>query len=333
MGGLFSIIVVTGLAVAATLAAASAAYAAKPDVASTSRSARDDAVRIIPMDKISDDGRQKVASVMSQVSIFRRLPTQVIACDPNLYLFLIEHPDLVVNMWEVMDVSDMRLERTGEDSYRANDGVGTAGHVEYLYRSYDTHVMYAEGAYNGPLFINPVHGKCLLVLKTGYVRETDDKYYITCRLDAFIQLQNVGVEFVAKTFQPLVGKTADHNFRETAAFMSMVSRSAERDPRVVQNLAAKLTKVPDEDREQLCDLAKEISQAALDRNSLSVNTQVAPSSQRRTVMRPRAAAGKGVQAVTAARIPSLWDLTQLARWRAWRVASCAASSRAIHDAP
>jgi hypothetical protein len=274
------------LAITTTVAAPRAACAAKPDVASTSRSAREDAVRIIPMDKLSEDGRKKVASVMAQVSIFRRLPTQVIACDPNLYLFLVEHPDLVVNMWEVMDVSDMRLEKTGEDTYRANDGVGTAGHVEYLYHSYDTHVMYADGSYSGPLFINPVHGKCLLVLKTGYVRETDDKYYITCRLDAFIQLQNVGLEFVAKTFQPLVGKTADHNFRETATFMSMVSRSAERDPRIVQNLATKLTKVPEDDREQLCDLANEISQSAVDRDSLSVNTQTAPSGQRRTVMRP-----------------------------------------------
>ena len=223
---------------------------------------------------------------MSQVSIFRRLPTQVIACDPNLYLFLIEHPDLVVNMWEVMDVSDMRLEKTGPDKFRANDGVGTAGHVEYLYRSYDTHILYAEGSYNGPLFINPVHGKCLLVLKTGYVREPSDKYYITCRLDAFIQLQNVGVELVARTFQPLVGKTADHNFRETAAFMSMVSRSAEHEPKIVQQLAAKLTKIDDQDREQFCELANEVAVAALDRESLAVRTGTAPSTQRKTVMRP-----------------------------------------------
>ncbi len=238
------------------------------------------------MDKLTDDGRQKVAAVMSQVSIFRRLPTQVIACDPKLYLFLIEHPDMVVNMWEVMDVSDMRLEKTGPDSYRANDGVGTAGKVEYLHHSYDTHVMYAEGSYNGPLFINPVHGRCLLVLKTGYVRETDDQYYITCRLDAFIQLQNVGLELVAKTFQPLVGKTADHNFRETAAFLSMISRSAEREPRAVQHLASKLTKVSEEDREQLSEMAQEVALAALERDGATVNTQQAPSSQRRTVMRP-----------------------------------------------
>jgi glutamate synthase domain-containing protein 2 len=84
----------------------------------------------------------------------------------------------------------------------------------------------------------------------------------------------------------LVGKTADHNFRETAAFMSMVSRSAERDPRVVQNLAAKLTKVSEEDRDQLCDLAKEVAIASMDQDNLSVNTHTAPSGQRRTVMRP-----------------------------------------------
>ncbi|HEY4313802.1 MAG TPA: hypothetical protein VGN12_30460 [Pirellulales bacterium] len=264
----------------------SPARAAKPEVASTSRSTRDEAVRLIPHDKLSEDGRKKVASVMSQVSIFRRLPTQVIACDPKLYLFLIEHPDMVVNMWEVMDVSDMRLEKTGPDSYRANDGVGTEGAVEYLYRSYDTHIMYAEGSYSGPLFINPVHGKCLLVLKTGYVREPDNQYYITCRLDTFIQLQNVGVEFVAKTFQPLVGKTADHNFRETASFLSMISHSAEQEPRALVHLASKLTKVPEEDRGELCDLASEISIAAVDREGATLKTQQPPSAQRRTVMRP-----------------------------------------------
>ncbi len=280
------LLLTTAIVCATMCTTADSARAAKPEVASTSRSAREDAVKLIPHDKLSEDGRKKVAAVMSQVSIFRRLPTQVIACDPNLYLFLIEHPDLVVNMWEVMDVSDMRLEKTGPDQFRANDGVGTAGHVEYLYRSADMHIMYAEGAYNGPLFMQPVHGRCLLVLKTGYVRETDDKYYITCRLDAFIQLQNVGVELVAKTFQPLVGKTADHNFRETAAFMAMVSRSAEREPRALQHLASMLNKVDDEDREQFCELAQSLSDAAAERGSVSVNTAVAPSGQRKTVMRP-----------------------------------------------
>jgi len=280
------------MALALAIISAPVASAARPEsAASTSRSARDDAVRGIPREDLSEDAQQKVASVLSQVSIFRRLPTQVIECDPNLYLFLVEHPDLVVNMWEVMDVSDMTLEKTGPTTFRANDGVGTAGSVEYLYRSYDTHVLYADGSYTGPLFVNPVHGKCLLVLKTGYVREPDNKYYITCRLDAFIQLKNVGVELVAKTFQPLVGKTADHNFRETASFMSMISRSAEAKPQALYQLTSKLTKVEDEDREQFAELTHKLTLAALNRNTAAPRAAATSTANpRRTVMKPQAKA-------------------------------------------
>jgi hypothetical protein len=237
--------------------------AAKPDSgASSSRSTRDEAVRAIPQDKLTEPAQQKVAALLKQVSIFRRLPTQVIECDPNLYLFLVEHPEMVVNMWEVMDVSDMKLEKIGPDQYKMNDGVGTVGKVDMLWRSHDLHIMYAEGAYNGPMFVNPVKGKCLLVLKTGYVLETNGKYYVTCRLDTFIQLENVGLEFVARTFQPMIGKTADHNFRETAAFLAMISRSAEVQHPSLQQLTEKLTTVSDEDRAQFVAITDRVGQTA-----------------------------------------------------------------------
>lgn len=251
------------LAVFAVAILTPALHAAKPDTAASSaKSTRDEAMRAIPIDKLSESGQQKVASVLKQISIFRRLPTQVIECDPNLYLFLIEHPEMVVNMWEVMDVSDMKLEKTGPDQYKMNDGAGTIGKVEMLWHTHDLHVMFADGAYSGPMFANPVKGRCLLVLKTGYVRETNGKYYITCRLDSFIQLENVGIEFVARTFQPMIGKTADHNFRETAAFLAMISRSAEVQHPSLRKLTEQLTVPTDEDRAEFVAITNRIGQSA-----------------------------------------------------------------------
>ena len=235
------------------------ARAATPERAGTNRATREEAIRGIPLSKMDEGSRAKVNSVVKQVSVFRRLPTQVIDCDPTLYLFLVEHPDLVVNIWEVMEISNIALTKAADKSYRADDGAGTLGRVEFLYSSHDLHVLYAEGSYEGPMFFNPVKGKCLLVLKTGYVREPSGRNYITCRLDAFIQLDNVGVEFVAKTFQPLVGKTADHNFRETTAFLSLLSRTAETNQAGVQQLTGKLKKVDRADREQLSALAEKIA--------------------------------------------------------------------------
>ena len=48
-------------------------------------------------------------SVLSNVSVFRRLPTKVMDCDPDMYLFLVRHPDVVVDIWELMKLSRMQL--------------------------------------------------------------------------------------------------------------------------------------------------------------------------------------------------------------------------------
>jgi hypothetical protein len=66
-----------------------AARAATPERANTSRAAREDAVHGLPLAKMDEAARNKADSVLKQVSVFRRLPTQVIDCDPSLYLFLV----------------------------------------------------------------------------------------------------------------------------------------------------------------------------------------------------------------------------------------------------
>ena len=224
--------------------------------ATTSAAARRSAIRSIPFDKLSDEAGGKAAEVVRNTTVFRRLPLQVIDCNPDLYVFLTENPDLVVDIWEVLGVSQVALSRTGQTTFDATDGSGTFGKIEYLYKSHDTHVIYCEGTYEGKLFQRPVQGKCLLVLKSAYVRETNDRYYITCRLDTFVALDHLGAEVLVKTFQPLIGNSADYNFLETTAFMASMSRTAEVNPAGVSRLASRLDGVSRDAMEQfvmLCD--------------------------------------------------------------------------------
>lgn len=252
------------LAMAAALFASSASAAEPKPRAATSRAIREEAKQLIPYDKLSPEGKQKVTAVLADITMFRRLPTQVIECDPKLYLFLVEHPELVVNIWEVLGISDVALQRSGDDTFKADDGAGTVGNVEFLYRSHDLHLVFAEGSYDGSLFNRPVRGQCILMLKTGYVRETNGRYYITCRLDAFLRMQHAGVEFLAKTFQPLVGSVADHNFRETTGFVENLSRAAEMNHAGLQTITEKLDHVTPEARETFAEITREIAvQAAV----------------------------------------------------------------------
>ncbi len=78
----------------------------------SSAAARASAVQSIPFDKLDVASRSKINSVISNASIYRRMPTRTVNCDPDLYLFLVRHPDVVVNIWEILGVAQMQLRQT-----------------------------------------------------------------------------------------------------------------------------------------------------------------------------------------------------------------------------
>jgi len=234
---------------------------------STSRAAREDALATIPRDKISPEHLRMADELINNVSIFRRLPTQVIECDPHIYQYVMDHPEIVANIWQLLGIEKVVVKPIGPNVYLAEDGAGTKGKLHFLYRSHDLHVIYAEGAYDGPMFTQQVTGGCLMILKTGYQREVDGKYYITSRVDTFIRLDNVGLEFLAKTFQPLVGRVVDYNFIATGSFVESLSRTAEMNPEGMQRLTAKLQHVEPEVRDEFDLLTREVAARAEQREA------------------------------------------------------------------
>ena len=228
--------------------------------ADTSNNARLEALKSIPLDKLDPADRAKVVSVLSNVSVFRRMPLKVIDCDPDMYLFLIRHPDVVVNIWELLKISNLRMRQTGKERFTLSEPVGATISLEFVHQRHDIHVIYGEGTYRGPLLARPVIGRGVLVLKTGYVRETNGRYYITNRLDCFLSVKPVGAELLTKTVSPLVGKTADNNFVQTAAFLGSISRTAELNSRSIRMLAYKLDGVRPTVRAQLAILADVVNQ-------------------------------------------------------------------------
>lgn len=250
-------VLLVGLAQPATASQPSSPQTARSTSleATTSDAARRDAVKSIPFGKLSAENRAKVESVLANVSVFRRMPIRVVDCDPDMYLFLVRHPDVVVNIWEVFNISRLKLRETGDGRFRVAESVGATATVEFVYESHDVHVIYGEGLYQGPLLTKPVKGRGVLVLKTGYVRETNDRYYVTSRLDSFLTIEPAGAELVTKTVSPVLGKTVDSNFVQTLAFVGSLSRTAEVNSRGVQRLGEQLTHVQPEVRAKFVELA------------------------------------------------------------------------------
>ena len=250
---------------------AKSAQAAEPQTAATTvgatsdRSAREDAIRAIPWKRIAEPQRRKLQNVVQNASMYRRLPTRVIDCDPDLFTFLLQHPEVVVNVWQLMGVSKVTLAHVSEQAYQANDGAGTTGNVRYLYTNWgqdaqNLAVIYADGAYDGKPFITPLRAQSVIVLQSGAVQETNGRNYVSVRIDSFVRIDQVGVELVAKTVQPWINKTADRNLIETLGFVSTFSQTAEKNPQGMQRLAARLRTVDEPTRDELVHLCYRAAQ-------------------------------------------------------------------------
>ncbi|MCH2117099.1 MAG: hypothetical protein MK161_05315 [Pirellulales bacterium] len=233
--------------------------AAHPVGATSKSQAREEAKRAIPWRQLTLQQRRSVQSVCKKSNIYRRLPVRVIDCDPNIFSFLMQRPEVVADTWRTLGVSKFKVQRQGEQTYYAEDGMGTTGQFSFLSaewgaKAFNRVLIFAEGSFQGKPLPRPIRARSVMLLRTGSVVETNGRTYVTAQLDTFLDIENVGVELVAKTIRPLITRVADHNFTETLTFVSNFSRAAERNPRGVENFSQRLDAVDGATRDELIKL-------------------------------------------------------------------------------
>jgi hypothetical protein len=245
----------------------SSALAADPNAADSSQAAQQEALKHIPVSKLNEEAQRKVLSVLERPSIYRRLPTKSVDCDPEMFVFMVRNPEVVVNIWEIMGISQMVAERTGPYSWKGDDGQGTQSNIELVYGTDETHLVYGEGFYEGPLLKRKVAGRCVMLLRSGYGMGQDNRAQISNKLDVFIAIDNVGAELIAKTLQPLVGSTADTNFTEAARFLGKLSQTAEQNPEKMPGFAAKLNRCDDRVKRDFTLVSSSVNRRVAERSA------------------------------------------------------------------
>lgn len=222
----------------------------KSNTSSTS-SSRDSAIQELGRVPLQPEGRQTVEWVLANMGVYRRMPVEQMPCDPTLYRFCVENPDVVIAIWEVLKVTQLRAERKSPDLFHIYDTAGMDGYVQMLHHSENRHVAFVDGMYQGSFFQGKIRGRGILLLASNYRQGEDGTPWVDCQMDAFFNVEPGGVEFLTRTLMPVVGKTADTNFEQTVGFLAHLSRTAKERPATIPWLAQQMEAVPSEVRNQL----------------------------------------------------------------------------------
>lgn len=222
------------------------------------------ALNTVPLQQIEQRTRAQVLDVLSDVTIYQRMPVRTIECDADFYRFLVENPDVIVNIWQELGITRLEFEKRGPGEYKINDNQGTTAMARFAYSSPSLHVIYTDGSYDGALLARPVDGRAVLVLRSKYFREKHGRSFVTCQLEVFMHIERKGIALVAKTLHPLISSMAETNYTQTVAFLGWLHRSALEKPTAVFRLAWHLNRISPEVRGDLEKHLKAITKAVED---------------------------------------------------------------------
>jgi len=265
------------MVVLAVLLLSSVATGEELTTGSSSRKLRQEVVKQIPWAQLNVETKAKIADVVDKPNMYRSLPRMAIQIDPDYLHFLIRHPEVVVNIWELMGITDMKAKRIAPYRLQTDDGAGTTSEMELVYGSNDTHIYYGEGQYEGPVLRKKLTARCVVVVRTsprnqglGLAGQTagvvNKDRQMVCQLDVFLKIPNAAAGLIVRTIQPIVGPTADHNFSESMKFLQRLNETTEENGYGVQEMGKRLS-VSRPVQEKFISVAGDVHQRAVSREA------------------------------------------------------------------
>lgn len=215
------------------------------DRTASSYEQRQQVIASLPMQRLTRQAQDRILSIANSPTLYRRLPTQAIDCDRDMFLFLTRNPEVMVGIWDLMGITKVQTHRTGPYHLEARDGSGTRCHVDLVYGDPNLHIYVTDGSYDGKLVTKPILGRGVFVLRSSYSTSASGNTTVTGTIDCFVQIENLGADLVVRTLGGLIGRSADKNFVETARFMSQVSQASATNPPAMIDVAHRMPQVSD----------------------------------------------------------------------------------------
>jgi hypothetical protein len=215
------------------------------------------AIDELPLDRMSPASRALVEHFRKSTTLHRRLPAETVQSERAFVEFVLEKPETLVDVWRVLGISRVSLDPVAPGCWRLSDGYGTTGMVRLLHQERGPGggllVFHGQGGYSGPLAPQDLTGSCLVVVRHAPAADGGPGWRV--ELEAFLDVDGLGLEIVTRTLQPLIVRSAAANIHEICLFLSQFAAAAARNPAGVARLAGRMSQTPPTDQRLLVSLA------------------------------------------------------------------------------
>lgn len=226
---------------------------------SSTKAVREQARKAFPWAQLTAEQQRTANLVLSDISLFRRLPAVTCPIDSRTYQYFLESPDVAVSIWRTLGISRLQLQKTNPNSYNADTLDGSSGTVQVLLRTPTQYVAYCDGMFKSPMLPKPIKARTVVVLHTSLTPRADGLSDLVHSVDMFVTFPSLAVETIAKLVSPLSYKYADRNMEEITSFLRMMDLSMARQPTWIEQVAGTLDGIDAQQRDGMIKLTAAVA--------------------------------------------------------------------------
>ncbi|HLW63801.1 MAG TPA: hypothetical protein VKS79_00690 [Gemmataceae bacterium] len=173
------------------------------------------AQQAVPIESLPPMLRERVRKVMTQPTLATHAPAEEFYAVPQMYEWLLDHPDRATLAWQRLGVQCTPIADKGQGRFSWADENGSEVVWFTIVQNADVRVWYAEGRVKPGALLPTIPIRAVVILRHNYPGNAESRGRIHHQVDIFASTDSRAANLVAR----LLGPTADHMAEQGAGQM------------------------------------------------------------------------------------------------------------------
>jgi hypothetical protein len=193
---------------------------------------------LLPLEQVPSERREAVRRTMERPTLFASGPAETFVCRPELYEWLLDHPDRGVVAWRRLGAVCLNIVVRGPGRFGWTDEQGNDMWWETIYKSAEVRVWYAEGKVRPSPVLPLVSVRAVVVLRQSRLREQAGGTMMFHQADVFVQTDSKAVALATRLMGPSAPHMAEQGIGQMQTFFSALAWYCQRHPDRAEHLLA-----------------------------------------------------------------------------------------------
>lgn len=196
--------------------------------------------------------RRQVEAVAGGADVSTRVEAGAFVARPDVFEFLLDHPELAAHLARALRVARYRIWRTPE-GLALDDGWGARGHFWVVLARPGARLMLARGQYDHA-WLPPIRGQAVAMIEYRLEPVEGGRCLVRPTVSGYVKLDSRLLAGVLRVASAAAQRKADLEAHRLAKVFAKVSRELEEDPAGALELLRRSPGVPPEDLEAFARL-------------------------------------------------------------------------------